>query len=160
MIGIPSQLVIPHDDFRGRFVGKAAHGDQFFITTPFVWLPASREFVALYLFDHDGHLKRSEINDLGPRDGLVGQPRAAGMPGYLAPDNARSSSLINQHLTALGPHTFQDIVVKPFEVEAHGLKFGLIPSRWEEDGQECLWVEVMPGNYMAFTPPWDGRYDT
>jgi hypothetical protein len=25
---------------------------------------------------------------------------------------------------------------------------------------EAWWVTVEPGDYIAFTPPWDGRYDT
>ena len=37
--------------------------------------------------------------------------------------------------------------------------FGLIPRSPEGD-DEGWWVEMHPGNYMAFHEPWDGDYDT
>jgi hypothetical protein len=52
------------------------------------------------------------------------------------------------------------IAVQPFEVERFGTAFGLVPRppKSDEDG---WWVEVQPGNYMAFHEPWDsGEYDT
>lgn len=58
-------------------------------------------------------------------------------------------------------------MAKPFAVERHGLRFGLIPDSAEdyadaEDGEEIELTHVLllPGNDMAFTPPWNGDYDT
>ncbi|MEU3456907.1 hypothetical protein ABZ671_25400 [Micromonospora sp. NPDC006766] len=56
--------------------------------------------------------------------------------------------------------TFGRIEVAPFAVERFGTTFGLIPQP-PEDGDDFWWVELHPGNYMAFTAPWDsGEYDT
>ncbi len=52
--------------------------------------------------------------------------------------------------------TIRTIDVAPFSVERDGIAFGLIYRRTE--GSE--YVEVLPGNYMAFYPPWNGDYDT
>ena len=62
----------------------------------------------------------------------------------------------------LGRLEYGRIEVAPFEVERYGAKFGLIP-RPPDDHEEddSWWVEVQPGNYMAFHEPWDsGEYDT
>lgn len=48
--------------------------------------------------------------------------------------------------------------MKPFQVERFGVTFGLIFDA-PEDGDAC-WVEAQAGDYLAFRPPWDGRYDT
>ena len=51
---------------------------------------------------------------------------------------------------------------QPFEIERNGTKFGMI-ARAPEDASEgeSWWVELEPGNYMAFYEPWDsGEYDT
>ncbi|WP_435822543.1 hypothetical protein [Microbispora bryophytorum] len=46
------------------------------------------------------------------------------------------------------------------EIDRFGTAFGLIPREPEED-DDTWWVILEPGDYMAFTEPWDsGRYDT
>ena len=60
----------------------------------------------------------------------------------------------------LGPLDCGRIEVQPFALERFGTTFGLIP-RPPEDEDEDWWVELHPGNYMAFHEPWDGgEYDT
>jgi hypothetical protein len=56
--------------------------------------------------------------------------------------------------------TYRRIQVQPFQVKRFGTVFGLVP-RPPEDDQTDWWVELHPGNYMAFHEPWDsGEYDT
>ncbi|GAA0255521.1 hypothetical protein GCM10010492_65480 [Saccharothrix mutabilis subsp. mutabilis] len=41
-----------------------------------------------------------------------------------------------------------------------GTTFGLIARPGDEE-DDSWWVELHPGNYMAFSEPWDsGEYDT
>jgi hypothetical protein len=54
----------------------------------------------------------------------------------------------------------QRIEIAPFTMDRFGTTFGLIP-RPPEDDDNGWWVDVEPGNYMAFHEPWDsGDYDT
>ena len=68
--------------------------------------------------------------------------------------------MFDQRLADLGLVEYDRIEVQPFEVERFGTTFGLVPRPPEEDDDDW-WVEVQPGNYMAFHEPWDsGDYDT
>jgi hypothetical protein len=164
----PKQLIIPHDDHHGRFVGHTADGDGFFITTPFTAgrRPSdSREFVALYRFTASGELRDAVIESLGSRSHLLGEARAEQLPGNTAPDNPITQAAIERLLGSLGNVQFEPIVAKPFRIERFGLVFGLIPDAAEdahpEDGAfKPFYVTLLPGNYMAFMAPWDGTYDT
>lgn len=143
----PDLIPINHDKHYARYVGHTLDGRQFFLTTPFV--PASspdpgREFIALYLFDSDGNLLEARIDDLGPRAGM---------------DEEAARRLLDQRLEELGPVEFDDIEVRPFQIDRFGTTFGLIPAP-PEDEEEVWWIEVQPGNYMAFHPPWTGEHDT
>lgn len=58
------------------------------------------------------------------------------------------------------PQDFLCARVQPFAIERLGTTFGLVP-RSPEDKDDSWWVEMHPGNYMAFHEPWDsGEYDT
>jgi hypothetical protein len=60
----------------------------------------------------------------------------------------------------LGTVSFDRILVRPFAVLRFGTAFGLL-IRKPEDDDDIWWVEMHPGNYMAFSEPWDsGGYDT
>jgi len=162
----PQALVIPHDDYHGKYVGRAADGDCFFLTTPFVPALAnqrSREFVALYRFTLQGDLVEALIDDLGARPSLIGTAAAKRLPGNLAPQNDISKRIIDERLASLGKILYEDIVVKPFSLERFGVEFGLIPDSPEDDDEfdeEYAYVTLQPGDYMAFMAPWDGEYDT
>jgi hypothetical protein len=147
----PPQLVaINHDDYVAKHLGRTADGRQFFLTTPFV--PASavgandgNEFVALYLFDEAGKLLDAIIDEFGPR---------------ATADAKAQNRTYEQRLRELGDVTFERIEVAPFAVVRFGTTFGLIPLEPENE-EDGWWVEVEPGNYMAFSEPWDsGHYDT
>jgi hypothetical protein len=144
----PTLIAIDHDDYYAEYVGRTRDGRQFFITSPFI--PAlndepGREFLALYLFDRKGKFLEARIDDLGTRKDL---------------DADRARSLRAKRLDELQPFDYGRIQVQPFQLERFGTTFGLVP-RPPEDGQDGWWVELLPGNYMAFHEPWDsGEYDT
>lgn len=144
----PKHIAIDHDDDRARHIGRTSTGQQFFLTTPFE--PATNgspgcEFIALYLFTRRGRLIEARIDSLGPRAASNEQARAV---------------LYAKRLEELGEVSFERITISPFTVERFGSTFGLVTSA-PEDGDDSWTVEVQPGNYMAFYPPWDsGEYDT
>lgn len=143
----PDLIAIDHDDHHAEHIGHLPDGRQFFLTSPFV--PAAgvpgREFIALFLFDEHGGFLEARIDDLGTRAEL---------------DQQQANRLYEQRLTELGAVEFGRIEVQPFEVERFGTNFGLVP-RPPEDEDDEWWVELQPGNYMAFHEPWDsGEYDT
>ena len=146
--GPPRLIAIDHDEHYAEHIGRTSDGRQFFLTTPFV--PASgkskgSEFVALYLFDMAGKLVDARIDELGPRENM---------------DEDRRGQLIEQRLAELGKVSRERIEIAPFEVERFGATFGLI-ARPPEEEDDSWWVEAQPGNYMAFTEPFDsGEYDT
>ncbi|MGE0713089.1 MAG: hypothetical protein AB7N76_35070, partial [Planctomycetota bacterium] len=123
--------------------GKSASGQLFFITGPFGGRSPRRDFLAVYRFDSDGRLLEATIDE---RE--AGQTLAAAAAKVMA---------------RIGPVSLQDIEVELFEVERHGLRFGLAPVLSDEDDPpagSCVAVDLVPGNYMSFVPPWDGDYDT
>jgi hypothetical protein len=66
-----------------------------------------------------------------------------------------------KRLDELEPFEYGNIEVQPFHVERFGTLFGLIARPPDEDVGGGWWVELRPGNYMAFQEPWDsGEYDT
>ena len=144
----PTRIAIDHDDYQARYVGHRADGSQFFLTEPFD--PGTyeggdaRAFVALYLFDADGSFRSAAIDQVGEGD---------------RPDPRARRAAVQAHLARLGRITFDRIEVEPFSVRRFGLTFGLVVS--EPDGDDTWWVTAEPGDYMAFSPPWDGGgYDT
>ena len=143
--GAPQIILIGHDDYHATEIGRTKDNLQFFITSMFVPAIGGKpgcEFMATYLFNTSGDLVNSKVDNLGPRANLA----------FNTVSNAKQ-----QHIKALGPIKYLDIQVKPFAVEHYGLMMGLIPSKFE--GR--WWVELLPGNCMAFHEPWDsGIYDT
>ncbi len=144
----PTIIAIDHDDYHASHVGRLSDGRQFFLTTPFVPAiggSAGREFVALYLFDKRGRFLEAQVDDMGTRAEL---------------DEQRALSKFEQRLAELGPVEYDRIEVQPFEIERFDTIFGLVPRPPEQDDDDW-WVELQPGNYMAFHEPWDsGEYDT
>ena len=144
----PTLIAIDHDDYHASHVGRLSDGRQFFVTSPFVPAiggSAGREFVAVYLFDKRGQFLEARIDDMGTRAEL---------------DEPRARAMFERRLAELGPVEYDRIEVQPFEVERFGTTFGLVP-RPPEENDDDWWVELLPGNYMAFHEPWDsGEYDT
>lgn len=143
----PKSFLLCPDDHYLKHVGRASDGRGFFLTTPFV--PAEsgvggREFIALYLFGWWGKLVEARIDDLGPRAKM---------------DEEYAKQIHEQRLREVSPAKRRRIRVRSFQVERFGVTFGLI-ARPPEDDEDHWWVTVEPGDYIAFTPPWDRRYDT
>lgn len=147
--GPPKRLAINHDDYHAEHVGRTADGRQFFLTTPFD--PGThegndgQEFVALFLFDADGRFLEAKVDAFGPRATM---------------DRAAAKAAYDGRLRELGEVTFTRIEIEPFSVERFGTTIGLIPQP-PDDVSDQWWVTIEPGDYMAFTAPWDsGDYDT
>jgi hypothetical protein len=69
---LPTLIAINHDDYHASHVGRTADGRQFFVTTPFVGATsgeASREFLAVHLFDAQGSLVEARIDEQDLEDG-------------------------------------------------------------------------------------------
>ncbi|MFB9357583.1 hypothetical protein [Actinoplanes nipponensis] len=145
--GRPTRFAINHDAFQARHIGHTADGRQFFLTTPFdtgTEEGGGRLFVALYLFDAAGRFLDARIDDFGDDAGRAAERERA----------------YDKKLKGLGKVTFDRIEVEPFGVERFGMTFGLIVSEPESD-DDIWWVTAEPGDYMAFSAPWDcGEYDT
>lgn len=143
----PDLIALDPDDYHAEYVGRTADGRQFFITThvdPKCQIHG-HAFVAVYLFNVEGELLEAQIDDMGPYGTLDGEAwrRQA-----------------EQRFTELGLTVPRRIVMAPFTVERFGLRCGLIPRAPRDDGGKW-WVEVQPGNNMAFTEPFhSGLYDT
>ena len=144
----PALIAIDHDDRHANRVGNTKDGLQFFVTTPFVAALGNepgREYLAVFLFDLNGKFSEARIDDLGPRATL---------------NREEARRILEKRMAELGPLEYGRIEVQPFAIERFGTTFGLVPRapEGEEDG---WWVELQPGNYMAFHEPWDsGEYDT
>jgi len=106
----PKLITINHDDDCASHIGRTADGRQFFLTTPFI--PAQREFVALYLFDSKGKFQKAYIDDLGKREKLT-------------PERAREA--FERRFAQLGPVKLGRIRVEPFTIKRFGREFGLVP---------------------------------
>ena len=137
-MGPPELIYIEHDDYHAQYIGVPAGGLQFFFAPIF----SDHEFITLFLFNEEGDLVESKIEDLGPRSSC---------------DYDHARTVRAEWLAQLEPFEYQGIQVKPFAVEHNGEMMGLIPTKYPE-----YWVvEVLPGNVMAFAAPWDsGEYDT
>jgi hypothetical protein len=146
--GPPSIIVINHDDYHAKHVGRTADGRQFILTTPFepaIGSSKGSEFVALYLFDGDGKLLEATIDDFGPRVTL---------------DEDKRRQVYELRLRELGNVEYDRVEIVPFAIKRFGTTFGLV-VREPEDDDDIFAVEMQPGNYMAFFEPWDsGDYDT
>jgi hypothetical protein len=147
--GRPTRIAINHNSFEAKHVGHTAGGGQFFLTRPFDPGTAdaddARDFVALYLFDEDGRFRKAEIDVFEEKD-----------PGH----STAAKKVYRQRLQELGKAKFDRIEVEPFTVERFGLTFGLV-AHAPTSSDDTWWVTAEPGDYMAFSPPWDlGEYDT
>lgn len=135
----PDRFTIEPDDYHAQLVGTAGDGRRFFITTPF---EPDNEFVALFLWNADGSFDSVDVDAFGLREMLA--------------ENDHQDAL-ERRVARLGDFTIEPISVAPFAVESHGTTFGFVP----EDYEGHVSVVLRPGNYMAYSEPWDsGEYDT
>jgi len=144
----PTLIAVDHDDYHADRVGTTQDGMQFFVTMPFIAAlgdEAGREFLAVFLFHSNGRFSEVRIDYLGPRPAV---------------NREETQRLLDKRIAELGPVDYGRIEVQPFAIERFGTTFGLV-SRAPEAEDDSWWVELQPGNYMAFHKPWDsGEYDT
>jgi len=142
----PEKIHLIPDDFHIRHVGHLADGRLFLVDSQLSFdgkTRATRDYVCTFIFDVDGHLIDHQIDLHGERG---------------AYPQSKAKETFDRHLAALGAATVAAIWIRPFTVMAFGLDFGFVP-RQLDDGGWC--VESMPGNTLAFYPPWEeGGYDT
>jgi hypothetical protein len=143
--GAPTLLKIIADEYNIPWAGLAGDGLQFFMTWPSIYATKTtpaRMFAAMYLFRPDGTLKDARIDDCGE-------------------DWALRDQRFAYRMKQLGEVTLGAIEVRPFAVTVHNVVFGLIPrAPVPEDGILEWAVTAEPGNFLMFSPPWEGTYDT
>lgn len=137
-------LTIIPDDYHISFAGKTDDGHQVFVTADFVFDHDKRvttDYICTYWWNHKGDFQRADIHRVGVR-------------GQYSMEGAAKAQDVIQN--AIQGFAMDEIHVKPFKVKNDGHEFGFIPST--VDGFTV--VEMMPGNCICFTEPFDGEYDT
>lgn len=153
-MAIPARIPIRHEPNHrtdtisryddGLFFGWISGGYSPNYTLDADWAAHMRWYAILHRFDHDGRHTSSDI--WCPGDGIRDGQRAR-LDGWLA---------------ALPGRAYCDIAIRPFQIEADGIVFGLVLESHHEhpDGhRELDWAEFYPGR-LGFSSPWDGCYDT
>src|SRR5262245_38090567 len=96
------KILILHDDYHAKHIGRTYDGRQFFLSSAFelaIRVKPGREFVVLFLFDDDGRLIEDRIDELGTRAGLGLEGRVP--PGNKAPAIGPIEEAINRRLGEL-----------------------------------------------------------
>lgn len=143
--GAPERFIIIPDDYHAEYAGRAEDGRLFFIATPFDAGTQGgndgKEFIATFYWKADGSYDSMDVDAFGPRDTI---------------DRDVYDAIMARHISNLGDYELTEISVAPFSDTAFDTEMGFIYT--ETDGYG--WVNLLPGDYIAFTPPWDGMYDT
>jgi formate hydrogenlyase regulatory protein HycA len=164
-VTVPALIPIVHEpDYRTDTIGRY-DGGQFFASLTYAFSDAYRSaddwqdhkllFAVLHRFDHDGHHTGSEIWRAGTMSDelrLAGSPESPG---------ARAEKRLATMLDGLPGRRYCDIAIRPFEVVADGVSFGLVLETHDEDRREGDhdWAELYPDG-LGFGEPWDGFYST
>lgn len=145
----PKRIQLVPDNYHTKHVGQTADMRQFFITTPFTSshpiTQKSAEYLAVFIWDRHGIFLEARIDDLGPREELREE---------------KVRALLQQRIEALGKVFWMPIAIAPFQVERFGLTFGFLYHREETKAGVYERLEMHPGNFLSFYPPWNGEYDT
>lgn len=137
-------VTIVPDKYNIDFAGRIPNGNQVFVTSDLHYdatLKTTTDFVVEYVWDEPGNFVEGKVYVVGVRG------------EYENADAAKLQDKIKADYTNFEPGT---ISVKPCTFVHDGIEFGFIP-RIEDDYKV---VEVMPGNCLCFTEPFDGSYDT
>jgi hypothetical protein len=154
---LPEMIPINLDGSYMRWIGKAADGSQFLISNAFIQEPSAsasggvgrRYFTTFYLFDAEGVLKRSQIDEVGE-----GSDKATALAAL-----EKVKTIREQHLASLGRVKYGNISVRPFQVQREGAAFGLIANEKPNKSGRTGWqVTLQPGSIVTFRPPWNGDY--
>jgi len=154
---LPEVIPIKHEPgYRTDLIGQHA-GGQFFadITGAYQegtviggdWREQQRIYAVLHRFDDDGHHVGSDIWFAGVRADGDAVPRA--------------QRRMSEWLSDLGPVTYGDIAIRPFQVDFDDVLFGLVDESDDDpvNGHGGPWAELYPQR-LGFHAPWNGEYDT
>jgi hypothetical protein len=151
---LPELIPINLDGSYMRWIGKTADDSQFLISNAFIQEAGSsttgrRYFTTFYLFDADGTLKRSQIDEVGE-----GHDKTTALAAL-----ERVKTIREQHIAGLGRIKYGNISVRPFQVQHQGTGFGLIASEQPNKAGRPGWqVALQPGPIVTFRAPWTGDY--
>ncbi|MFI1653283.1 hypothetical protein ACH4XT_41095 [Streptomyces avidinii] len=163
-MAVPESIPIAHEpDSRTSTIGRFS-GGQFFASITYAfpdgfamgdgWEEHKQLFVVLHRFDPEGHHQESDIWCAGTW--AEQRLRPYGVQSVVARADARLQEL----LAGLREREFVGIAVRPFQLTAAGVTFGLITECHGEDGDgEADWAELYPDG-LGFSAPWGGEYDT
>lgn len=135
--------IIP-DDYHIHFAGKITDGKQVFVTSDLNYdanVCKTTDYIVVYIWDNEGTFIDAQVTKLGVR-------------GVYKDDEA--AKIYEKIVNSINDFTQHEIKVKPCRFEYDGIVFGFIPRTDEE----FTCVEVMPGNCLCFTEPFNGEYDT
>lgn len=146
---IPKTLPINREEeYHTHFIGKTKDGTQFFGYQTFVFpngIPkedsekSRKEYVVLHLFDKKGNHLKTDHWYAGTTDQT---------------SDELTQNKLEEMVAELGGVKYQDIAVKPFQIEIDGIVFGLIPD------ENTKSIELQPSSTIAFSAPWNGEYYT
>ncbi|MBK9476833.1 MAG: hypothetical protein IPL94_11595 [Tetrasphaera sp.] len=144
-VGPPTRFTIRPDDYHVPYAGTAEDGRKFFLSEE---LFAEKGYVGLFLWKADGTFDEMQVSVVGRSSELP--------PGQAGP--AGNADALQQKLAVLGRYTLEPITVEPFTRTFDGTTFGWRVDQYD-DGDYV--ISVHPGDFIAYSPPFDGRwYDT
>ncbi|WP_093780499.1 hypothetical protein [Streptomyces sp. yr375] len=120
------------------------------------WEQHKRLYTVLHTFDAEGRYRDSDIWCAGTWAEQQRDPH--GEHSVLTRARVRMATL----LRSLPRRAYTDIAIRPFQLTYENVQFGLVIRKDEEDEGEGAgeqWAELYPDR-LAFSPPWDGTYDT
>ena len=146
---LPEKIRINLDGSYARYIGTNALGQQFLIANAqHVEGARRRYFVTLYLFDTDGALLRSQIDEVPE-----GSDKATALAGL-----EKVKAIRDRHIADIGPVAYRNITVRPFQVLHEGVPFGLIAAPTPSTVGPLGWqISLQPGAIVTFRAPWTGR---
>ncbi|MEV0490706.1 hypothetical protein [Streptomyces atratus] len=162
-MAVPEIVPIAHEpEYRTETIGRY-EGGQFLASVTYAfpngvslgdgWEEHKRLYAVLHRFDSEGRHIDSDIWCAGTWAEQQRHPYGNdSVP-------ARAESRLAEMLDGLPQLEYGDIAIRPFQLAADGVIFGLIPERHEEGEGEDDWAELYPDRF-GFSAPWDGQYDT
>ena len=147
--------IIP-DDYHIDCVGVLPNGNQVMVIRELYFdrtTEQTTDFVATYQWGESGDFIDAQIEKIGTR-GQGAHEGAGTLPMMaLRAGNTKTHQRAIDRLAGLKRTTIR---VRPFRLKNEGVEFGFIIN----DYGDYTGVDVMPGNTLSFTEPFDGRYDT
>lgn len=158
-MAVPEVIPIAYEPkHRTETIGRYADG-QFLASITYAfpegfrpddgWEEHKRLYVVLHTFDAEGRYRDSEVWCAGT---WAEQQRAV-QGEYSVLSRARVH--LAKLLRSLPRRSYTDIAIRPFQLTADGVRFGLVTG--VDEGE--AWAELYPDG-LGFSEPWDGTYDT